>query len=639
MKKEKGMALMVAIFVTVFLLLVSIALFTSSSKEAKFCRQSVTGIVSMAACEGGAERALWYIQQAMDVNPDWSPGTSTGTVLVGPDTVLLNGFGDYRNFVKNYGDKKYEYINYGVAFEGKNLENKERQSYQLYAIKMIKQDDPKTTAVEWMLYSAGASRLAAPDASTAKQISDLQILVRLGRTIPGNPQVPAIFDGAGSGGDTDNNIYTSPFTHIEDMIDGKSSIADIYTERNWKYVMDNGNGSRDGRTGFYPSSNIEIKLAPGISANGMDTDVSWNTLKNSDRLKITPDVNMDFLDIDFDNFNGKKPKGAKPDYTAQKLVDAKVWEEKDGYYTPTHSLMYIAGHSTAVKTSPSAPNVLNYVYKDIDGDGYTIIYIPPGKGFRFGTTATTKTMKIAVENGAHGILLSEGAFTSAGNSDFGNSNDAISNVGIDIRAELNSANGVNKAGGIALTGGIAPYGNQTLADFRLGVAYPSPETPGENNVYGAYGANSGSLVGSIWEDKDGKIISPASNWKPLWSNDVGVLDILSTNNIIVSNPNGGNKGEGCSRFRGYIYSKEKVILQADLAMRGALAGKHGVLTVNQWNNKLNNGNFIGYDKALLKENPLTRKGGDKLSIFGATGEGGAEIDHRQLQILAWNIKK
>ncbi|MFH1097167.1 MAG: hypothetical protein V1749_06685 [Candidatus Desantisbacteria bacterium] len=636
MKKEKGMALIVAIFVTIFLLLMSVAFFTSSRKEAKFSRQSMTGVVSMAACEGGAERALWYIQQAMDANPNWAPGTSTGTVLVEPETVLLNGFGDYRNFVKNMADKTYEYINYGVTIEETNSENKERQSHQMYALKMIKQDDPTTTAVEWMLYSAGASRLATSDASTAKQMKDIQILVRLGRTILGNSEQPTIFDGHKQGGNS-QNVNVSPATHIEAMLNGVSAPADIYTENNWI----SNNATQGKRDGFYPGSNIELKLAPGISVEGMNNDVSWNSLKNK---TITPNVKMDFLNIDFDKFNGKKSDGAKPDYTAQQLVNDGLWEIKNGYYTPKHDLMYIAGRNTSVKTSPSPSNPYNYVYNDIDDDGYTIIYIPPGMGFRFGTSA--KTQVISVENGAHGILLSEGVSISTGNSVYGNSNDAISNVGIDIRAQINSANGINKAGGIKLTGGLLPCSYETLADFRLGVDFPYPETVGNYNAFGMYGASSDSLTVSIWQDKNGnfldnktgKIINHVSGSnEPLWSDTVGVLDILSSNNVIVSNTNIDNYPQGSSLFRGYIYSKQEVIIQADLVIRGALSGQFGVSWVNQLNNGRNNGLYGGYERVLLKEDPTARGGNANLSLV--VGAGGTKTDHRQLQILAWNIKK
>ncbi|MEK7274633.1 MAG: hypothetical protein AAB110_05215, partial [Candidatus Desantisbacteria bacterium] len=229
----------------------------------------------------------------------------------------------------------------------------------------------------------------------------------------------------------------------------------------------------------------------------------------------------------------------------------------------------------------------------------------------------------------------EGAFTSTGNAPYGNSSDAISNVGVDIRAEIHSV------GGTRLTEGILKGGNQTLVDYKLGVKYPNMEEGGEYNVYGAYGAT-GGLLGYVWQDKNGNPVpnSPTGWGEPLWSDTVGVLDILSSNNVIVSNQ-WGNKEEGVSRFRGFISSKKQVLIQGDFAIRGAIGGKEGVAWSNQWANKLSNGAYGGYDSVLLKEDPLARGGKATNSIIkpAYSGFGGDKVDSRVIEILAWNVAK
>lgn len=88
-KNEKGMALIVAIFVTIFLLFISMAFFTSSRNVANSSRQNWAGLVSSEIADGGAERAVWYVQKMLDSNPTWIPATSTESVSLRGIMIIL----------------------------------------------------------------------------------------------------------------------------------------------------------------------------------------------------------------------------------------------------------------------------------------------------------------------------------------------------------------------------------------------------------------------------------------------------------------------------------------------------------------------------------------------------------------------
>ncbi|MBI4707312.1 MAG: hypothetical protein HY761_05250 [Candidatus Omnitrophica bacterium] len=638
-KNEKGMALIVAIFVTVFLLFISMAFFTSSRNTVNYSRQNWAGLVSLEVAEGGAERAVWYVQKMLDSNPEWKPGTST-------DTVLLPGMGDYDKFVKNYRNKQYEYADYGIKLihEDNRVDApNEYQASQIYAAKMMKRDDPNTEVEEWLVCSAGATRFALSDKGSAKEIKGVDILVRLGRNVKGNPEVSVLHIGKRPGGlPGDNNVKMdiSRYLHISGMENGVSKPAKIYTEQNFQYVSNDGNpdpGERGSRIGWSPNSDIIMEKATGVTTTSMSGDPTWNSLIANDKLKMKDNVQRDFLDLDFDTLTKGKNNGSTADYTAEELVASGAWEDKGTYYQPKYENMYLAGAASPVNSATASGRCGGrVVYKDgAKGapDGSVIIYIPPGKGFRHG--GVTYSEKIYVENGVHGIIVSEGAFTSTGNAVYGNSQDAISNVGVDIRAEIHSV------GGTKLDQGILPGGNQTLADYKLGITLPDMAEGGEYNVYGAYGAV-GELLGYIVQDKHGNTVSPPGWGEPLWSDNVGVLDILSSNNVILSNQY-GDKEEGVSRFRGFISSKKQVLIQGDFAIRGAIGGKEGVAWSNQWGytgDKTNDNNtYKGYDSVLMQEDPLNRGGAATNSIIKPAygGAGGSKADHRTIEILAWNM--
>ncbi|MBU1754578.1 hypothetical protein KKG56_12160, partial [bacterium] len=454
-KNEKGMALIVAIFVTIFLLFISMAFFTSSRNVANSSRQNWAGLVSSEIADGGAERAVWYVQKMLDSNPTWIPATST-------ESVSLQG--DYDNFVKNYGEERYKYADYGVKLiEDKITDRpKEYQSSQIYAVKMVKRDDPNTTVEEWLICSAGATRFALSGKGSAKEIKGTEILVRLGRNEEGTPDVPAIYIGKNSqavGDDVD--YYKSVYIHVAAMKDGKSSPADIFTERDFMYVAADGNtdtdySERGSRIGWSPNSDIVLKKAAGVTTT-MTADPTWNSLIANNKLTIQNDKKMDFLDLDFDTLTKGKNNGSTADYTAAELVASGAWVDEGAYYRPKDEQMYLAAASSTM-TSVTG----RYVYKDGNkgaADGSVIIHIPPGKGFRHGGVSYSE--KIYVENGVHGIIVSEGAFTSTGNAEYGNTQDAISDVGVDIRAEIHSV------GGPKLNDGIVKGGIATLADYRL----------------------------------------------------------------------------------------------------------------------------------------------------------------------------
>jgi len=620
-KNEKGIALIVTIFVIVFLLLISMAFFTFSRNAANHSQKNWAGLVSLEIAEGGAERAVWYVQEKLDSNPEWLPGTLT-------DSVSL--MGDYDNFVKNWNER-YKYAAYGVKLNGQVGGTTEYQASQIYAVKMVKKDDPNTEIEEWLICSAGATRFALSDKGSAKEIKRVDILVRLGRNVERKPDVPAIYIGDDSQqGVNKIDYYKSGYIHVAAMKDGVSSPADIYTKRNFMYVHNDGNPDHDvrgSRIGWSPNSDIILKKDTNVTTGSMNSDQTWKNLVKNNKLTIQNDVQMDFLDLDFDTLTKGKNNGSTADYTAAELVASGAWIDEGTYYRPKDEQMYLAGAASSM-TSVAG----RYVYKDgAKGapDGVIIIYIPPGKGFRHG--GTTSSEKIFVENGVHGIIVSEGSFTGTGNTAYGNSQDAISNVGIDIRAEIHSV------GGPKLIEGILKGGNQTLADYKLGINKDDITKTGDYNVYGAYGAN-GELLSYVMQHKDGAIVSAPEWGEPLWSDKVGILDLLSSNNVILSNK-WGNKEEGVSRFRGFISSKKQVLIQGDFAMRGAIGGKEGVAWSNQWNNGLSNGTFGGYDSVLLQEDPLNRGGAATNSIIkpAYSGSGKGTADSRTIEVLAWNM--
>lgn len=618
-KGEKGVALIVAIFVTIFLLLISSAFFISSINSAKQSVRHWTGIIASEVCSVGAERALWNIQQNLDANPDWVPSNDNFVIL----------YGDYDNFIKNRDQDTYRYMDFGTwSFTSSNdKKNKEHFGSQLYAVKLVKMDTATSTAKIWKICSAGISRLAMIEgkAKTVRNVSEMEVLVQLGRVKTGNPEFPAIIDGAETPGET-REIFNNIYFHLEAMENGKSVPAPVYTEAKWTNTDDGntnlGNRNSSGRIGVAEESSIIFKEAPDAS-NAMSSLSTWNALVDNGGIKVESTPKMDFPDIDFNVFKNGKGNIKAADYKASDLVIAGLWEDKGAYYQPKKAGMYIATKDSAV----SFPSGID-VFKDTNKDGYTVIYID--KGFKFGTR---NSGNIFVENDAHGVILSDGAFTSTGNAAYGNSQDVISNVGVEIKGEIHSV------GGQRLDKGISRGGNQTLADYKLGVTYPDMKEGGEYNVYGMYGAT-GELLGCVWEDQFGNPVpnSPQGWGEPLWSQDVGILDILSTNNVIISNSY-GNQEEGTSRFRGSIYSKSKLFLQADLAMMGAIAGKNGVIRVNQWKNGSNNGSYGGYDLACLYEDPLGRDGATASLKDALTGSGGGKVDKRQMVLLAWNVKK
>ncbi len=625
-KNETGMALIVAIFVTVFLLFISSAFFISSINSTKQSVRNWTGIVASEVCNIGTERALWNIQQRLDADEDWVPSPTDSSVLL---------YGDYDNFVKNRGQDTYQYMDFGTFSSSSDKKNKEHYGAQLYAVKLVKRDDPKTTTEEWMICSAGISRLATPDARTVRNVSEMEVLVQLGRIKKGEPKFPAMIDGAETPGEI-REIYNNTYFHLEAMKDGKSIPAEVYTEANWKNTDDGNtnlsNRTASGRIGYAKETSMVFQEGPEV-ANGMSGNTSWDALVVNKGIKVESAPKMEFPEIDFDVFKNGRGNVKECDYKASDLVAAGLWEDKGDYYEPKKKMMYLAAKDSSVATIAGGD-----VYKDKNEDGYTVICTD--KGFKLGTQTVGK---IYVENGAHGVILSEGGFTSTGNAAYGNSQDAISNVGVDIRAEIHSVGGPksNKVLKIAdLNQGILPGGNQALADYKLGVKYPSMEEGGEYNIYGIRGA-AGDLLGCIWEDQFGNTVEKTSpSEKPLWNKEVGILDIMSTNNVIISNPYEWQE-EGVSRFRGSIYSKNKLFLQADLAMMGAIAGKKGVMRVNQWNNKNpKNGSYGGYDFVGLYENPLGREGiTASIPENAITGSGGEKIDKRQMVLLAWNVKK
>jgi len=633
-KEEKGIALPVAVVAMFVLFAIAGAYFISTLNECNKVFSEKAGVGAIETANAGAERAIWFVQQQVDSNPQWQPANHE-------IELLQTNYDYFKNLScvdKRKPDKYIQScVQVGLTSPGTTSPSIGGIGAKVYAVKMRQEDDPTTPEVEWAIYSLGIDRLASPSmlGTSRMDMKVTKIIVRLGTP-------PLWYDDWVLGDYGENNSTPGQHLHIggPPLPDGPT----VYKSSGWRDNVPVGNAPLTRHEAFtekrdppYPPFNPTPEWYDGWQKNSnfkviMNTPDADTKLQNAIKQgvitqdDITTGVHKPFPNIDLNKF-GLPGSGAEieadyyidlnnpnPNTDIRDLRHNKhgwtIINNSDGSKTLVQNKQI--GLFGKVKDQSLLRPTADALW-DENGDGYTVIYIPNTDiNIRiYNLMIMPEIEKGGERDVTRAIIVSRGKgqnlFDNAdadgrvllfGGCQYGADMERNSNVGIDIRGE------------------IRPY------EFA--------------EEYGAF-------YDFTWEDATQEMSVRRINYATLTNTSFytmgkksGALSLLSENDIIISVPGGDSKdpGDPQSIFRGLVYSKRNVILQEDLLLRGAVIAKESVKFVDQatlWPGLSSWGD--GFDIALCHEDAFNSSDGTRGLLPDRIRPRGGGTG--RMQIIAW----
>lgn len=625
------MALIMTVFVTVFLLLVALGYLVCSRSSLIQSRLSQGEIRGEITAEAGMERSLWYVQQRYDMNNEIQETESAS-------------FGDYEQLLKHYRDNK-KVEQYGVLIP--KLGEKTR-----YAMKTVWEEDENVdNGKELAIYVIGVDKLASVSAAgETAMVKGMKMLIRVGARKTGwieggivvNDQlnIPENSRVQGKG-----KMFSN--TGIKDQITSNTTVADS-----------NGNTNNQ-----LKSTTNDKKLVEGT-----DIIAQSPKLTNINLLRSIPsNVSIDKEEKPFQklpkfniaDFASSKGDYRGPDYCYNDLVG----DDKKGWKNEGNVLVSSTDHMMNVWDDPplqqdtngnfvsdsngnpmldttnkyvkkwmengiSSEAIQRGMYYDRNGDGYTTIYLdsnaPNLRVMPYGSLVNS----MVVLPCARGVIASQGH----GNNFY----DANAKDGIVPRSYKNKSGGTS-----IITVGVDRVLNDNVSIEIRGDIWGSSllESQWTNHVYKE---DSGVVKRAIY----------ANNWynrSNLWYEEMGekwgALSIIGENDVIISSLGSTTHVDDyigvdpASVFRGFVYSEKNVQVQTDLLIQGMIMGKSATIadqgSLGWGMARMGDGG----DLSFFEENVKQPSGGGK-SFFPldvAPNSSGGNLRH--MCVLSWEVNK
>jgi len=597
-QKEKGIALIMAIFVALFLLAVSLAYIVCSKNNLNQSHLSQGKINGIVAAEAGMERALWFLQERADAAQEI------------PEGKIL---GDYDELLKNYKDKT-KATKDGVIILGMGTNTR-------YAVMTAYEEDDisngtVTNGKELAIYAIAVTRQANTMGGEVSNIKAMKMLVRIGAREGG--MIEVVFGGKGEIRQLDNSQW---------QIKGK-----IYTEEGFVqnaepidyHEVDN-SSLYPKRDGFLNDTNVELQ---GPWTNTITPISGAATLTRGSMDKQTlPDINVA-------DFASTKGSYGGYDYAYQDLIEKGWYVENGALIKPvTQPIMSIWSNPPGTVTNgtftlntddpwvqkimvgcyTTSDNLTKSIFYDINGDGYTTIYLGPGTpNLRIMPGKDMDEQSIEVKPGARGIIASQGMGNNYTVLPDGISTWGAMSMGADIQE--NNTVGVEIRGQIVAGRGSSIHpiykeestGVPSIWTFNVGDGYYRP-------IH--------ALMGDNW----------------------GALSILSDNDVIISESglraSAPNTDGGGSNFRGFVYSKNNLKIQSDILFQGMMIGVNSANIADPAASGEGMGRSCnGWDPSLYYEDALHPTGG--MSFFpNEMAPSSSVANSRKMTVLSWEADK
>ncbi|MFH1859442.1 MAG: hypothetical protein ABH870_00255 [bacterium] len=608
---EAGMAILMAVFVALFLLAVSLAYIVCSKNSLNQAQLSQGKVKGVVVAEAGMERALWYLQERADTNQAIEDG---------------NLLGNYDELLKGYRDKDV------ARNQGLNIP--EMGTNTRYAVRTVWEDDgvligTSTNGSELAIYVIGVTRQANLMGMEVSNIKSMKMLIRVGAREGGLIEAVVgtrgqVIESGNSRWQGKGNIYTeagfvqdaTPNTTIKSP-DTPHTSNDQLIISEWDTWLKGTDLVLDGpwdKNGITEQDTTDIKL-----------------LKGTSQSQQLPEINVS-------DFATAKGDYAGLDYTYQDLID-RGWTISDGaIISPIGEVMSIweippgtASNGIVTELNQTEPWVNEMVngmntypaedirkgaYYDRNGDGYTTIYLGQGslnlRIMPYGGGITS----LWIRPGARGIIASQGqgnnyyaadGIGTWGNSGMGADIEPKSDVSVEIRGQI--------SGG---PGEAASTEKQVYVD---------------NAVCPNRGGTEKGVVG---------LFNPLDPMGENW----GAFSIIAQNDVIISDCGEMRESaqsdsyDPCSAFRGFVYSKTDIKIQTDILIQGMIIGLSSVNFADQGSCGWGLASYgDGFDPSFYYENALNPSGSGMSFFPIALAPSGQKVNSRNMTVLSWEADK
>jgi len=621
LKQERGITLPVGIVVMVILFSIASALFISTQNQATKALSDKAGVTAIAAANVGAERAIWYIQQKLDNDPNWHPN--------GNEEVLLDTNYDYFKTLtpKNRRPDEYaqECIQVGSTVPGKTSGSIGGVGCQVYAVKLKR--GPEEIALGdniWGIYSLGIDRTPGIFAGIGPSKMELRVekvIVQLGTEQQGLPDTPI---------NTPGDIETTQGQRIH--IGGPPIPGlPVVNVRSW-----NDSAPLDDpifRGGIFTAHNPQPPASPEGWGDGW---YRQNDFRMAQSQTAPPDIPLEkvglpgsgadiiadyYIDLNNPNYQND-PRDLRYRDNGWELINNRDGSRSlippHGTYTGDFKKIYLFGrHVDPQLLSPERKALY-----DVNGDGYTVIYIPEGN-----TNIRIYDLTIMPEvegDVCRAIIVSRGRGSNLYD-------------GADTRGYVHlPATGWGGRQGERLIAADQQRNSNTAIDIR-GIIKPYNFT------------SASTFLDFIWDNVNQEMRIGEISYGEVRDDGIyrldrssGSLSLLADNDIILSTPDandGGDPNDPQSIIRGLIYSKRNIIFEEDFLLRGAIIAGGNINFVDQsglWISQRGYGD--GFDIAICHENAFASSDGERNLLPDELRPGGGGT-LGSVRVISWeNIR-
>ncbi|MFH1898211.1 MAG: hypothetical protein ABH886_08260 [Candidatus Desantisbacteria bacterium] len=599
---EAGIALVMAVFVTLFLLAISLAYIVCSKNSLNQSHLSQGKVKGVVVAEAGMERALWYLQERADANESITAGS-------------MPEFGSYTQLLENYRNMD-EAREYGIIIPGMGTNTR-------YAVMTADEEDgilngTVTNGREIAIYVLGVTRQANVMGMSVSNIKAMKTLVRIGARVAGMPEM--VFGGDGEISLSNNakvqingNLYSRQGIVVDaSSIDTLIGATGSSTTQSLLTADSNDTWLK------YTRAVLEGPWTNSISEINDNTN-SVNVTRGSCDTKEMPVFNIA-------KFATRTAQGTYngPDYFYSDLR-AKNWTfnaTDNVIVNPADKIM------TICHTQPSQQNDLLDVFYDINYDGYTVIYLGPNDpSLRIMPGPGTALL---ISSDARGIIASQGKGTNFyNNNGIGLSTYDSKNIGADLQRNDNV--------GVEIRGKIK--GEPRTNEVKKEVYIYNPNDI--NTPQLGYAQNGTNTINPVvqWDFVQSRNVNEymGQNW--------GALSIIAENDVIISETGDcfmeaqSTVYDTTSAFRGFVYSKRDLNIQTDILFQGMMIGCRNAQLKDHGSAGWGLAGYgDGWDTSLYYEDPLNPSGG--LSFFPAEMAPSSSVaNSREMTILSWEADK
>ncbi|MDI6781013.1 MAG: hypothetical protein QME49_02730 [bacterium] len=602
---ESGLAIIMVVFVALFLLAISLAYIVCSKNSLNQSHLSQGKIKGVIVAEAGMERALWCLQNRADNGQEITEESISG---------------NYDELLKGYKDKS-KAREYGVIIP-------EMGTNTRYAARTVEESDGDTNnGKEMAIYVIGVTRQANPMGEEVSNIKAMKMLVRIGTREAGMPKI--VFGGGGRISQRTNSMW---------QVKGNIYAADGFVQ-NAKSTISSYNGFTNAQLS---SSKYDKWLAgTDVVLEGPWADTITAIDEPNRKLKRGSTEKQELPVFNVADFASPKDDYRGPDYTLADLIskgwtlDAKnnvlispekqvmsIWNKPPGTVDNNGNLQldknepWVANWLKNFSSFPES-EVADGIYYDRNEDGYTSIYMGQGSPNLRIMPYRGYTASLQVRPGARGIIASQGK----GNNFYKNGGDGyLTWGGQKIGADMKSNNNVS----IEVRGRIAGEAKSGSADKEV---YKE-----QNDV---------PYVGFHYK---GTIYDASNPPEPMGEN-WGALSIIGENDVIISETGDIRMAAQSSRwdvhsdFRGFVYSKNNLKIQTDILFQGMMIGVVNADVVDHGSAGWGLSSYgDGWDPSLYYEDPLEPSGNGR-SFFPKNFAPSGNAIIRDMVVLSWEADK